>query len=48
MGTYVIWITEFNFEVRLDLRGHLEADTASEATKIATRGNMHNCTWIPR
>ena len=35
MDTRVIEVTEFNFEVRLDLRGHLEVAMASEATKMA-------------
>ena len=33
--------TEFKFEVRSDLRGHLEAAMASEATIMAILGNMH-------
>ena len=37
METYVIEVTELNFEVRCDLRGHLEAAMASEAVG----GNMH-------
>ena len=37
----VIEVTEFKFEVRSDLRGHLEAAMASEATKMAVPGNMH-------
>ena len=41
MGTYVIKVTQFNSEVRCDLRGHFEAAMASEATKIDVRGNMH-------
>ena len=41
MGTYVIKVTQFNSEVRCDLRGHFEAAMASEATKMAVRGNMH-------
>ena len=41
MGTKVIEVTELNFEVSFDLRGHLEAAMASEATKINVRGNMH-------
>ena len=40
MGTEVIEVTEFNFEVSLDLQGLLEATMASEATKMAVRGNM--------
>ena len=32
MRTWVIEVTEFNFEVRYDLWGHLEAIIASEAT----------------
>ena len=46
MGTYVIEVTEFNFEARCDLRGHLEAAMASEATKMAVRGNMHMDTRV--
>ena len=40
-GTWVIEATEFKFEVRSDLRGHLEAAMASEATIVAILGNMH-------
>ena len=32
MGTLVIEVTEFKSEVTFDLRGHLEATMASEAT----------------
>ena len=35
MGSWVIEVTELNFEVGLDLRGHLEVAMASEATKMA-------------
>ena len=38
---YVIEVTEFNFDIRCGLRGHMEAATASEATKMAVPGNMH-------
>ena len=31
MGTRVIEVTEFNSEVSLDIRGHLEANRTSEA-----------------
>ena len=41
MDTRVIEVTEFNSEVNLDLRGHLEATIASEAIKVAFRRNMH-------
>ena len=41
MGEWVFEITEHKSEARSDLRGHLEAVMASEATKIAVRGNMH-------
>ena len=41
MGTEVIEVTKFNSEVRCDLRGHLEVAMASEATKMAVRGNIH-------
>ena len=38
--TAVIEVTEFDFEVSFELRGHLEAPVASEA-KMPVRGNMH-------
>ena len=41
MGTYVIEVTEINSEVRCDLRGHLEAAIASEATKMTVGAIMH-------
>ena len=41
MDTRVIKVTEFNSEVSLDLRGHLEATRAWEAMKVAFRSNMH-------
>ena len=41
MATWVIEVTEFNSEARCDLRGHLEAAMASEATKMAIRCNIH-------
>ena len=44
-GTWVFDVTEFNFEARCD-RGHLEAAMASEATKMAVRGNMHMDTHL--
>ena len=44
MDTRVIEVTEFNFEVSLDLRGHLEATGASEAMKVVFRSNMQ--IWI--
>ena len=44
MITYVIEVTEFNFEVRSDLRGRLEAVMASEAVG----GNMHMDTRVIR
>ena len=46
MGTYVIEVTELNYEVRPDLQGCLEATMASEATKMAVRGNMHMDTRV--
>ena len=46
MGTWVIEVTEFDYEVRCDLRGCLEAAMASEASKMAVRGNMHNDTRV--
>ena len=41
MNAMVVEVAYFNFEVSLDLPGHLEATMASEATKMAVRGNMH-------
>ena len=41
MDTRVIEVFEFNYEVCLDLRGHLEATRASEAIDVAFRSNMH-------
>ena len=41
MATWVIEVTEFDYEARCDLQGCLEAAMASEATKMAVRGNMH-------
>ena len=41
MVTRAIEVTEFNSEVSLDLRGHLEATRASEAIKVAFRSSMH-------
>ena len=41
MATLVIEVDEFKSEVICDLRGHLEATTVSEATKMAVRRNMH-------
>ena len=46
IGSWAIEVTEFNFEVSLDLRGHLEATMALEATKMAVRGNMHIDTMV--
>ena len=46
METYVIKVTEFNSEVRWDLRGRLEDVMASEATKMAVIGNMHMDTRV--
>ena len=41
MDIWIIEVTEFNSEVILDLRGHLEATRASEAIKVAFRSNVH-------
>ena len=41
MSAKVIEATEVKYEVLSDLRGHLEAARASEATKVAVPGNMH-------
>ena len=38
--------TEFNFEIRCILRGHLEAIVASEAINVAVRVNMHMDTRV--
>ena len=40
-GTWVIEATEFKFEVRSDLGGHMEATMASEVSKMAVPGNIH-------
>ena len=42
MKTYVIKVTELNFEVRCDLRGPLEATMASDAIG----GNIHMDTRV--
>ena len=44
MVTYVIEVTELNFEVRYDLRGCLEAIMALEAVGSWLEAI---CTWIP-
>ena len=41
IDTKVVEVTEFNSEVRCDLRGRLEAAMALEATGMAVRGNIH-------
>ena len=41
MITYVIEVTELNYEVKCDLRGRLEAAMASEATNITVICNIH-------
>ena len=46
MDIKVVEVTEFNSEVRCDLRGHLEATVASEATEMAVRSNMHMDTRV--
>ena len=46
MDTRVVEVTEFNFEVRCDLRGRLEAAMASKASKMPVRGNMHMDTRV--
>ena len=43
--TWAIKVSEFKFEVRSDLEGHLKA---SDATKMAVRGNMHTDTRFLR
>ena len=45
-GNKVIEVTDFNSEVRCDLRGRLKASMASDATKMALRGNMHMDTRV--
>ena len=44
MGTWVIEVTEFDYEVRCDLRGCLEAAMAPEASKWLLEAT---CTMIP-
>ena len=39
-------VTGLKSEVKFDLQGHLEAARASEAMKIALRGNMHMDTRV--
>ena len=46
MRTLVNEVIEFNSEGRCDLRGHLKAVMASEATKMAVIGNMHMDTKV--
>ena len=46
MDARVVEYSEFNSEVRCDLRGCLEAAMASESIKIAVRGNMHMDTRV--
>ena len=46
MDTRVVEVTEFNSEVRCDLRGCLQAVKASEVIKMAVRGNMHMDTRV--
>ena len=41
MGPQVIEVTEFNSEVRSDLRGHLEAKMTSKGMTLAVPGNLH-------
>ena len=45
-GTYVIEVTEWNSEVKFDLRGRLAATLTFEATKKGVRGDMHMDTRI--
>ena len=37
---YIIEVTEFNFDIRIDLRGHMEANIVSEATIMAIIGDI--------
>ena len=46
MDAKLVEVTEFNSEVRCDLRGCLEAAMASEVIKMAVRGNMHMDTRV--
>ena len=46
MGTKVVEVKEFNSEVRCDLWGCLQVAMASEAIKMADRGNMHMDTRV--
>ena len=48
IGAWVIEATEFKFEVRNDLRGHMEVALASEATIVAIPGNMHIKRWAKK
>ena len=46
MAMKVIEVPEINSEAICDLRGNLEATTASEATKMSDRGNIHIDTMV--
>ena len=46
MDTRVVEVTEFNSEVRCDLRGCMQAVETSEVIKMAVRGNMHMDTRV--
>ena len=46
MARYVIEVNGFNFEDRSDLEALSETSVASQATKMAVRGNMHMDTRV--
>ena len=45
METWVIAVNEIKYEDRCELRGHLEAAMASEATKMDESGNSNTENW---
>ena len=46
LDTKVVEVAEFNFDVRCDLRGCMEAAIASEAINMDVGGNMHMDTRV--
>ena len=41
MAEYIIKTTAFKFQVGIDISGYCDGAIASEATKMASRGNMY-------
>ena len=42
---WVFGVTDFKYDVKFDLRGHLEVAMTSDTIKTAMTGNMH-CIWM--